>query len=295
MNLTEIVGISDNVRVSCCFVIDLIYFAIIGVVGIIFTLMLRYSRFYKTYAIKDLDTTKPIVTPYENLDENALQKIVDKLSRNYGILITIYGLLFAFIISQNFQHVFSRWTVIVWIGCVLAIIVRSANIALSLTDVIEKGKTMDHVAKTVYSYNQYFKHTSFLLIIIIAFSPIIFLPISDQHESDFKIWDPQISVVTIALGIMAVSFAGYHFSDADDFLRPGVPKLYFFVLSIVISESLSHINAAPLVAMPVSWLGTPLQIPQLLWLFLWVVATYVIFVGYLICRAHIMFRKEKHT
>src|SRR4029077_1298702 len=144
---------------------------ILSIIGISFIVLLRKIEFLSKYlhlSLGDKSTEKSIITPYDKLDRVSLEKIVDKLSSSFTILITIYGLLFTFIISQHFGLIFTHWTVISWTGWILAIIVRSASTALELSDIVERSsmdnKLLLKTARKIYAIKMYYKHTIFLLI-----------------------------------------------------------------------------------------------------------------------------------
>ncbi|MBI1828787.1 MAG: hypothetical protein HY222_06240 [Thaumarchaeota archaeon] len=273
IGLNEIVGISDQVKVIInnqpidILLSIIVFFAAIGLAMII-----RYNKFVKTY-FYNYRTVKPFSpTPYDTFNLETLQRIVDKLSRNFTILITIYGFLFVFIISQNFQHVSYSWPVIIWSGWVLAIIVRSANIALVLTDTLERAQvngTIRIAASMIYAYNRYYKHATYLLVFAVAFSPAVFLPLNEQHRADTELWGSQISIPIIALGIIGVSLAAYYFAEVRDLIKPtGIPNIYFMSIFLLAIEPLSYISATPLSKMNVILLGYQFAIPQLLWVVL---------------------------
>ena len=301
IGLSETLGISDNVTASCCIPYDITILVILLLVGSVMTLLLKFNKKIKELEVKSRPAPKKgmFITPYDAFDEGTLQKIVDKLSRNFGILVTIYGFLFTFIISQNFQHVFSKWTVILWAGWVLAIIVKNANVALDLTDIVElakKNNNSAYAAKKIYAYNRYFRHATFLLILAVAFSPVVFVPLSGNHDSDFAFWQPpSIAIVTIAIGISGVAFLGYYYSDVWDFLRPGIPSMYFFATSIVISQAISHIATSPLDIVKVVVFGTKSDIPQLIFVLFMISPSVIIIAGSFYLRIGRYVSKNRHV
>lgn len=295
ITLSEIISISDSVVTNKPSV-DISISVILFFTSITLGMVIRYSKFVKTYYFKRRTVTLPS-TPYEAFDFETLLGIADKLSKNLSILITIYGFLFVFIISQNFQHVTYSWPVIIWSGWVLAIIVRTANIALNLTDVMEIAKVNDTIktaANTIYAYNRYFRHTTFLLVFAVAFSPAVFLPLNESHRNDYELWNPQISIATIALGIIGVSFTVYYFARVNDLIKfIGIPDIYYMSIFILAIEPLSYLSAAPLSLLNVTLLGYTFLMPQLLQVVL-TTGTYLLtFGGLIMLSALNNYMKEK--
>lgn len=264
LGLKEFLGISNHVMTSNSPSTNILPLVIILFASIGVAIVMRYGKFVKNYVSKYRPVRPLPPTPYDNFQLDALQRIVDRLGRNFTILITIYGFLFVFIISQNFQHVSYSWAVIIWSGWILAIIVKTANIALSLTDILETTQ-IKVAAPTIYAYNRYYKHTTYLLVFAVAFSPVVFLPLNEQHHDDFELWSPQISILTIALGIIGVFFATYYFAQVYDLIKPvGIPNIYFMSIFLLATETLSSISAAPLSSVNVNLLGYVFVIPQVI-------------------------------
>lgn len=277
LELKEFLGISDQIMSTHGQIWNILPLVIILSVAIGLAILMKYNKSIKNYISKNRRYVPFPPTPYDNFELEQLQKIVDKLSRNFTILITIYGFLFVFIISQNFQHVSYSWTVIIWSGWVLAIIVRTANIALSLTDILETSeinKTVKIAASMIYAYNRYYKHTTYLLVFAVAFSPAVFLSVDEQHHNDFKLWSPQISILTIALGIISVFLVMYYYAQVTDLVRPGVPNIYFMSVFLLVTESLSSISSAPLSSVSVILLGYQFTIPLIVLVILFASLTY---------------------
>ena len=151
------------------------------------------------------DHTRIVKTPYDDLDFNKLENIINRLINNYRILITVYGVLFAFIITTNLDKAFSNWAFIIWIGWTLAIIVKIGTMALDLSDMLEisNGKKLIDTARKIYSYKNYVKHALYLLVPAVAFLPILLYEIKPSQEI-MHFWSQETSVISIAWGIFSV-------------------------------------------------------------------------------------------
>lgn len=245
------------------------------IVGIIMLILLKRSdRFQKYHAEYDKfakykSELVPIETPYDDFQITKLEKIVNNLSNNYRILITIYGILFAFIVSDNLRLAFSSWPYIIWTGWTLAIIVRTGITALDLTDIIEitdnDPEKVKNTAKKINAYKSYFKHSLYLLVVAVAFLPMLYY--TTGNNQDFSsVWESNYSVLAVAWGIIGVFiFVFFLVVRVSEFryLR-GVEGYYVFAFFLLVFGALSVISESPLKPELVTLFGITQNIPNIL-------------------------------
>lgn len=173
-------------------------------------------------------------TIYNDMEESDLRRIINNLNVSYPVLLVIYGILLAFVVSDKIILTLQSSYFVIWCGWILAIIVRSGMIVISLFDLgdITSKKT---VGRTIEDAKKFFKMAIILLIPTVAFLPAVYV----EHESDSKVenlWTHELSITTIAFSII-ISFVVFFLVP----LRPlsfarktGYFDLLFFVVPLIV-------------------------------------------------------------
>jgi len=215
--------------------------------------------------------SKP-ATSYDKLDIEKLEKVVTKLNTNYRILITVYGVLLAFVVSNTMEFAFSNWAVIIWTGWILAIIVRTGTISLRLSDITEleainTEEERQKIARLIYASKTYAKHALIVLILAIAFLPAIYVNPNNDFDQENLPWEPQITIFSIGLGIIGVTTFVYffvmRFSEFQTYEGP--QGLWLVTIILILIGIVPNIYHSPLEPIPVRIQdGTTFMIPQII-------------------------------
>jgi len=114
-----------------------------------------------------------------------LEKISHKISDNYRMILPIYGILLAFVVSDKILLVFRSAFFVMWTGMVIALIVRAGGISIELSDVIET-KSLAHTRKKIIAAKKFFSFSLSMLILTVALLPGFFLipNLTDPEKSN---------------------------------------------------------------------------------------------------------------
>lgn len=147
--------------------------------------------------------------PYSNLNKEQLQKIIEKMTTSFSIVLVIYGVLLTFMITGPLFNIVS-WYFIIWLGWILAIIVRGGQILASLFDANE---TESETIRIIHDGKQFFTASLYLLVISIAFLPT-FSFIDNDELANNKLQNEEletnfariITSISIAIGGSFITF-----------------------------------------------------------------------------------------
>lgn len=254
--------------------VDITLFIFIFTAGIILMLLYRYLPFFsgknEKYRIAGYESHSIVSkTKYDDFNIEKLEKITNRLINNYRILISIYAVLFAFIISTNLDKAFSNWAFIIWTGWTLAIIVRTGITSLELTDIIEIAdeKNLQETARKIFAFNTYVKHALYLLVPAVAFLPILFFEITVTDDM-MSYWDQQTAVLSIAWGIFGMFVIVYLFAiRVSTFIYSrGSESFYIFTILLVVLGALQLGANSPIEPKSIMFLGITESIPAVLFL-----------------------------
>jgi len=194
----------------------LLFFIILSLIGIFLKIITtKLKVFQELEKVKEtVAWTKVEKIPYKLLDinnpESQLEKITTKLVNNLRITIAVHGILLAFVVSSGtILLVFSSWYFVIWLGLILATIIRSGRYSIALSDVLETNGIKDTLRKC-YAAKKFFNASLVILLINVILLPSIFL--LDANESlDQKIQDNfHLSVISSSITI-ATSFSLFYF------------------------------------------------------------------------------------
>jgi len=187
-------------------------------------------------------------SPYDRLDLSELKSLASRLSVNYTILITIYAVLLAFVVSDKASLAFSSWYFVIWCGWVLAIVVRAGIIMNDLFDISDKDPKKE-TSRQIYASREFFKHSLYLLVPTIAFLPTFFLtPEASLENIQSLPWSIENSIILAAIAITAMFFAFYQFPlRIREFTKRGGTKdAYFVVILLLTLGGLAGYGISPL-------------------------------------------------
>ncbi len=271
IELTESIGIIDQIDVLTPTYRDMSILIVLGLLGISLYFLRKYYTKFEIFLQEHNPRAKdseylPRKTEYDELSLDSLDKIRDRLNRNFAILITIYGLIFAFIISENLSRAFVSWSLIIWTGWVLAIIIRSGITTIELIDIIEikKDNKEQGVAKQIFAAKTFFRHSLYLFVPALAFLPAIYFPTSMEFDLNHLPWSMQESVFTIALGILGVfAFVYFLTTRISEFeTYNGIQGFWIFTLMLISMGGFSYISASPLSIEHITLFDYNIQIPN---------------------------------
>lgn len=251
---------------------DILIFLISLVIGVIyFTLEFKNKRLSDlTLEIsKKLKSAEYIKTPYDNLNAPDLEKIINKISNNFRIVITIYGVLLAFVVSDKISSSLSNWGFLIWAGWIIAIIIRASMHLYELSDIIERGWQLTYIRKTVFASNQFFKHSLIFFAIGIALLPSFFWVNTPTLEEIKNLpWNMSFSIFSGAFAILLITLVFYLllwiFSAQ---FEGGKLNLFFYSLLLIGTSALDAAsNNSPLTPVLVSIVGQKFFIPSAFYL-----------------------------
>lgn len=138
---------------------------------------------------------------YSKLDREKLREIAKNLNTGYPILLGIYGILLAFVVSQNIQTPLTNWHFIIWSGWILAIITRSGMMIFALFDL---GINEDHktLVIRIEDTKQFFKQAVFFLIPTVAVLPMIYQSTGNTILHNMQSFPSYIAPVSLAIGFV---------------------------------------------------------------------------------------------
>ncbi|WP_155991155.1 hypothetical protein [Candidatus Nitrosotenuis uzonensis] len=268
MALQEFLGFNDGVTIhNTTHVIDITPSVIFGIFGIIVILLYTKTKLLKFLEKGIARASDPITdhsTPYEQFHVDKLETIRNNILNNYRILITIYGILLAFVISDKISYVFSTWSMIIWLGYTLAVIVRTGMISLDLSDIIETETNLIKLKVRLFAAKKFQKHNLYLLVVTVAFLPVVFLsPAPDIDKIMTLPWGIHITVLASAIAIIG-TFLVFYFVPLKTRLfetRGGLFDTYIFVIMLIILSTLSYVFRSPVEQITISFLNNMHVVP----------------------------------
>jgi len=183
---------------------EMLHWIVLSLIGTIYLTVFFYNKRFaswhrppKKYKMK---------TPYDSTETEELKNIGTKLSQSFIALITVYGVLLAFVISDKIAFALTSWSFLIWTGWVLAVIVRAGLMLMSLVDMFEKKYSIDFLRQKIFGIKEFFKLTLVMLPIAIAFLPA-FILLDDPSTKFFESlpWEENISILIGAFGILAAT------------------------------------------------------------------------------------------
>jgi hypothetical protein len=222
---------------------EISYSIILTILGLIFVIFLIKNKKLLNFVKKKggfPDAPKFLKTPYEGpdettLDKSNLEKIADRLANNFRILITIYGILLAFIVSDKIETVFSSWPFMLWTGWILGVIIKAGWHLWSMSDLVERKSDLVEISREIYNQREFFKHMMILLAVAIAFLSMIVFLNHDSFDTKTISWSPSVTAISGAFGILATTFLFFMILHLFKFVElNGSITIYMYVFTLFI-------------------------------------------------------------
>ena len=255
ISLSDVIHIVDAMEVMGPEAKNILFYLSFTVLGIVFlTFTLKNKKFYNFLGnhggLPEKTTYKK--TPYENLDQPRLDKyslnnILNRISNNYRILVTIYGILLAFVVSDKISLIFSSWGFMLWTGWVLAVIIKAGWHLWEMSDLMERKNDLIEISREVYNQKEFFKHMMILLVIAIAFLPSVVYLHEDSFDLSTLPWSTSVTALTATLGILGMTFLFFFILHMFKFVEEsGSLLVYAYVGTLFLLYFLSGFNDSPL-------------------------------------------------
>ncbi|MGI0088359.1 MAG: hypothetical protein ACREBI_10460 [Nitrosotalea sp.] len=147
-------------------------------------------------------------TIYDNLDNTQLEKVISKMSTSCAVLITVFAILLAFVVTERISLALTNLYFVIWCGWIIAIIVKLGLISVDLFDLLETKKD---IRRTLFFYKDVLRNTPLLLIPIIAVMPIFFLePIPTMDSFKNLPWSFETEIFSGVLAIIGAVAVTYY-------------------------------------------------------------------------------------
>lgn len=158
---------------------------------------------------------REITSPYSGVSEQTLDGIASRLINVLEVLASIYGILFALIISEKASLIFTTWTFLIWCGWVLAILIRICYCcAILLTDYYQWERPKKELM--LHGMSKFAKHSGYLLVLTGSFVPIFATLNVTSLDNIIKTypWGQQESLFLgiFAFALTTVSIYGFIFA-----------------------------------------------------------------------------------
>lgn len=245
-------------------VIEVKWSLFLFLIGSFLLFLFKYPTIKKFILIssqKDNETVQEDhTTPYDHISEPNLEKIINKLTNNYRIVVAVYGVLLSFVVSDILITKEPNWSIIIWTGWIIGFTVRIGAISITLSDVLENRKNNESlvsIARYVYGSKNFLKHILIILIPLIAL-----LPATAISSVSTKSIETQIDVFGIAGGIIGIAFFLYLITKIKEFQTVDGPKvLYVLILSFIFIGAISHGASSPLQPVTVLFFDNSVSMP----------------------------------
>ena len=175
-------------------------------------------------------------------------KLAIKTNRSYRIIIIVYGILLAFVVSDKLSLALSSWYFIIWVGWIAAIMIRTGYISRTLFDFIETRSIIE-ARNEIYYTKIFSKHLIYLLVLGTAFLPSFFIAPEPSIDAfgEYR-WGIELSVATGAIAIFcsALFFYFVPFRISDYMTTRGAIKTCMFGGLLLVMGGIAHFSSSPL-------------------------------------------------
>ena len=180
-------------------------FTLIGIT-LFFIQYFRKDPAFAKFAIETTYKPPRVKNPYEGLSGPDISTIASNISRNLTSLGAIYGILLSFVIAAKIGIAFQSWVFYIWAGLILSMIVRSLLLANTLSEIAYRS-TIPYKQKiaTILTSRAFLKHSAYLFIAIIAFTPAFALINSNGSIEDRYSYLGDYLILTVAVSVIVVT------------------------------------------------------------------------------------------
>lgn len=241
IQLIDIVNIQDQIQVSTSEPLFILPFLIAMIIGMTFLGLLYSNSKFNSWIFQRLYIKKLSVTPYDKLEKDELKQIISNLNNQYRVLITVFGILLTFIISDKISFALFSWNFIIWVGWILGVIVKSTWNMIGLSDIIERKLSLEDIRFESYKNKQLIKHSFVILVFGIAFLPsFMFLESPSEDKLNNLPWDKSVSILSGAIGIISITFAfAWILGLAPNNVKQNIRLMYLSVILLFLFGSIS--------------------------------------------------------
>lgn len=240
LSFNEILGLRDSLTMLQT-PHDITLYLILTILGVVFLILLfkneRVTKFFLSG--KSLVSQDEIKNPYDAFDEIKLKSILDRLTNNYRILLAVYGILLAFVVSDKISYSLISWNFLIWSGYVLGVIMKAGWNLVDLTDIMERNP--NKASRIIFRNKEFFRHTLILLAVAIAFLPAMTLVEQPTKEYfDSLPWKHEVSILSGAFGILSIAFLFFmilHLYETDN--SQGIFSIYAYPALLFIFGNVS--------------------------------------------------------
>jgi len=189
-----------------------------------------------------------IITPYDELKEDEVDKIVSNIIGVLTVVGATYGILFALVTSEKASMAFSSWAFVIWSGWVLALLMRICNCgAILLGDyhLWDRGKRNE----ALYGISKFAEHSAYLLVPTASFVPLfaIMKTISLDEIVAIYPWGQDTSLFLGVFSIASVAVFFYAFVLAMGRLtRRQYGDIFTYVVILLWGIGLTSVSLSPL-------------------------------------------------
>jgi len=212
----------------------------------------------------------PII--YQNVSKPDLDSIINKISNNLIVLISIYGILLAFIISNNLTLSLESWAFTVWTGLILGIILRAAVHINRLSDATYLQTEV--AARYASEAKRFFKHAIYFFVLVVALTPSFSLipsKIGPDHQNSYVFWGESLALISAAVAIIALTVFFYYLTSL--LRNKEISTIYLYLIFALSFASIFYLKTSPLDPINISVFHNygPYQIPQVFFLIWYVI------------------------
>lgn len=217
-----------------------------------------------------------IMTPYNNLTEGEIDRIISNVIGVLTVVGATYGVLFALVASEKASMAFSSWAFVIWCGWVLALLMRICSCgSLLLGDYYRWDR--EKRKEILYGISRFSKHSAYLLVPTASFVPLFatMKAISLDEIVTTYPWGQDMSLFLGVLSIAAVAIFFYAFVLAlGKLTKRHYADIYMYVVPILWGLGLASVSLSPLAPVTNKIVG--------LFLFQLTVPSVVVVLGYIL-------------
>jgi hypothetical protein len=260
MGFSEVLGFDGNSISSPIWYNEVGGFIILTIIGfVILALISKVPSLVKRDELRKdlLEKEEYRKSVYDNIPLSELNSVVKNMNVGYPAVLTVYGILLAFIVSDKIFLATSSWFFIVWSGWILAILVRTGLVIRKFFDVTET-KNQTEIIRIVVDGKLFFKHAFYFLIPTIAFLPTFFFTSVPSLEQIQDLpWGEEITILSVVFSfiIMFIPFYALPLRSKRLATISGVTEWYFVVIILIGLGAFAQYVSSPLEPLAVTIFG----------------------------------------
>jgi hypothetical protein len=218
------------------------------------------AGFTRKYYFSRQKGTPRIISGYKADSYEKLTAIGSQVGNNLRNLVTIYGILLAFVVSSKLSIAFQSYTFTIWAGWSLAVMVRAAHHGYLISDVLAKEADIEKTKSEIHRGNLFYKHSVYIFVVLIALTPIFFFVVEPAPNAIMP-FDMRVSIASVAAAIGAICAAFvliFRISQSDS-----VSSIYQNLALFLGSFLLGSVVESPLTPYNAVFFGNEIVIPSI--------------------------------